>query len=229
MVQKRQHSRAILRQNKVTPMFLATPWWVNLLVFVPIVTYVIYRRLGLSLDRIALGAGLTFGMAFGFVEAAVVVYLRAATGLLSGAQVMALTYPVNTHSATPEVLAAMPQALVKVEILREVATMVMLVSLALLAARTWIARVAMFLWTFAAWDVAYYLGLWMTIRWPSSLRESDVLFLIPQPWISQVWYPLLVSALTLAAVILGRKASAPVSANDALIADEAASQSGESG
>ncbi|MGD0694230.1 MAG: hypothetical protein ABSB82_05195 [Terriglobia bacterium] len=186
-------------------MSLATPWWVNLLAFVPAVTYLIYRSRGLSLDPKTLGIGLTFGIAFGFVEAAVVVYLRAATGILSGPQVMTIISPGSAQQGTAEVLAAMPASLVKIEMLREAATMAMLVSVALLGTRGGVARVAFFLWTFATWDIVYYLGLWLTIGWPSSLRDSDVLFLIPQPWISQVWFPLVVSALTLAAVIAARK------------------------
>ena len=66
----------------------------------------------------------------------------------------------------------------------------------------------MFLWTFAVWDVVYYVGLWATVRWPSSLTTPDVLFLIPVPWLSQVWFPLFVSALALGAVLLARRGPA---------------------
>ena len=69
-------------------------------------------------------------------------------------------------------------------------------------------RWAMFLWTFAVWDVVYHVGLWATVRWPSSLTTPDVLFLIPVPWLSQVWFPLLVSALALGAVLLARRGPA---------------------
>jgi len=188
-------------------MFLATPWWVNLLVFVPIGTYLICRNRGLSLDKKALVAGCTFGIAFGFVEAAVVIYLRAASGLLalSPGMTSTVTSPLGAVPPTAQILAGLPENLVAVEMLREAATIVMLVSVALLGARDGVGRVALFLWTFATWDIAYYAGLWIMIRWPSSLREFDVLFLIPQPWISQVWFPLAVSGLTLAAVIVGRR------------------------
>jgi hypothetical protein len=86
---------------------------------------------------------------------------------------------------------------VTIEVYREVATMIMLVSVALLAASMARARWAAFLWTFALWDLFYYLGLWATVRWPTSLKDLDVLFLIPVPWIAQVWFPVLVSILTL--------------------------------
>src|SRR5690349_19445353 len=80
----------------------------------------------------------------------------------------------------------------------------LLFSVALLTATKTISRAAAFLWTFAVWDITYYAVLWTTVRWPLSLRDPDVLFLIPRPWISPVWYPLLVSALAILAVLLAR-------------------------
>lgn len=190
-------------------MFLATPWWVNLLVLVPAATYMICRSRDLSLNKRTLLAGFAFGMAFGFVEAAVVVYLRAASGISPGSPGITATIasPAGGLPPTSQVLASMPESLVTVEKLREAATIVMLASVALLGARTFAGCLALFLWIFATWDIAYYAGLWFTIRWPGSLREFDVLFLIPEPWISQVWFPLAVSALTLIAVMAGRKPS----------------------
>jgi hypothetical protein len=88
---------------------------------------------------------------------------------------------------------------------REGATIVMLVAIALLAASRARERWAIFLWTFALWDISYYAGLWATIRWPTSLKDLDVLFLIPVPWVAQVWFPLLVSGLTLITVGLSRR------------------------
>jgi hypothetical protein len=92
-----------------------------------------------------------------------------------------------------------------VEVLREAATILMLASVALLAATKVRERCAIFLWTFALWDVSYYTGLWAMIRWPASLNDLDLLFLIPVPWVAQVWFPLLVSALTLVVVALSRR------------------------
>lgn len=45
----------------------------------------------------------------------------------------------------------------------------------------------------------YYVGLSLIIRWPPSLLAQDLLFLIPIPWIAQVWFPVLVSLLAVAA------------------------------
>jgi hypothetical protein len=72
----------------------------------------------------------------------------------------------------------------------------MLISVTLFTVSRAGARWAAFLWLFALWDIAYYAGLWATLRWPASLTGLDVLFLIPVPWIAQVWFPLLVSGLT---------------------------------
>ena len=104
----------------------------------------------------------------------------------------------------------LPQSLLTVEIFREAATLVMLLSIAFLSAKFWRERSAIFLWSFAIWDICYYLGLSLTVGWPPSWFTPDVLFLIPVPWLAQVWFPILVSALTLVAVLLARKASAPV-------------------
>src|SRR5260370_215784 len=79
-----------------------------------------------------------------------------------------------------------------------------LVSVAFLTSKKSRGRVAVFLWTFAIWDIVYYAALWATVRWPLSLKDPDVLFLIPVPWLSPVWFPILVSALALAAVLLSR-------------------------
>jgi hypothetical protein len=82
--------------------------------------------------------------------------------------------------------------------------MLMLISVALLTPVRLVSRVAVFLWAFGIWDILYYVSLWATIRWPHSITETDVLFLIPEPWFAPVWFPLLVSVLTLIAVLLTR-------------------------
>jgi len=65
-------------------------------------------------------------------------------------------------------------------------------------------RFAVFLWIFALWDIGYYVELWATVRWPYSPTSPDVLFFIPVAWTSQVWFPILISILTVAVVLLTR-------------------------
>lgn len=177
----------------------ATPWWVNLLVLVPLFSFYCWRRTGLAIARQTLAVAAAFGIAFGFVEAAVVVYLRAAIGLLPG-RGGALEYALPLQD--------IPQTLLGIELFREAATIVMLVSIALLATRRARERWAMFLYIFALWDLAYYAGLRVTIGWPPSLLADDILFLIPVPWFSNVWYPVLVSSLSVLAVILASNVGA---------------------
>ena len=181
----------------------AQPWWVNLLVLVPVITYFSFRRRGLPLNWRQLATLAIFAAAFGFVEAAVVVYLRAAVGLLPGytgtLSELRHTSPGYEQAASP---AQLPQSLLIIEMYREAATMIMLVSVALLTASSTRARWAAFLWAFGLWDVAYYASLWATVRWPASFTDLDVLFLIPVPWVAPVWFPLLVSLLTLLAIAL---------------------------
>lgn len=187
-------------------MQFAQPWWVNLLILVPIISCFLWRTCGLAISVGTLLVTAFFALAFGFVEACVVVYLRAVMGHLPGnavshADVANLSSAIYQHAY---VLGALPKSLLTVEIVREAATMVMLMSVALLAAGAARERWAIFLWSFAIWDIFYYVGLWVTVGWPSSWLTPDVLFLIPVPWFAQVWFPILVSALTIIAVLLAK-------------------------
>lgn len=174
---------------------LATPWWVNLVLLVPIGSYVAWRTKSLQLSPRQLAYAAIFGIAFGINEAVAVIYLRAAFGLLA-------------NTATPaHVLARLPGFFVMTEISREAATIIMLIAASMLAARSFRERWALFLWMFAFWDIFYYVGLWLIIRWPPSLLAQDVLFLIPTPWIAQVWFPVLVSLLAIGAVALATNAN----------------------
>lgn len=187
---------------------LAQPWWVNLLLAVPLVAAWRWRRHPLAITRSQLLYSGLFGAAFGFVEAAVVVYLRAAVGLLPGyhgtlADVRAAANSAQYSPQYSPMIFEFPRSLLAVELFREAATLIMLVAVAALAARALRERWAIFLWCFAFWDAFYYAGLWATVRWPESLKTTDVLFLIPVIWVAQVWFPLLVCAVTVIAILFG--------------------------
>jgi hypothetical protein len=96
-----------------------------------------------------------------------------------------------------ESLEKFPRRYVRIEMTREVATIIMLVVIARISGVTWIERGIFFLWTFAFWDLFYYLSLYILIKWPPSLNTIDVLFLIPRPWIAPVWVPVGISSLTI--------------------------------
>nr|WP_319273140.1 hypothetical protein [uncultured Draconibacterium sp.] len=126
-----------------------------------------------------------FGIAMAHFEGVVVVYLRKAIGLLDS----------DSEAGNKELLEKVPKRTIKIEMTREAATIVMLVTLALLVGHSWLDKAMVFLWTFAFWDLFYYVSLYVLIKWPSSLRKIDVLFLIPRPWIAPVWFPVGVSSL----------------------------------
>ncbi len=118
-----------------------------------------------------------FGGAFGFLEAAVVVYLRE------------LYYPDGFRFP----IVVIPDHILAVEMLRELTTLLMLFAVAIVAGRDRLDRFFVFAFLFGVWDIVYYLGLWLLLGWPPSLFTWDVLFLIPVPWLGPVIYPMLVS------------------------------------
>lgn len=130
-------------------------------------------------------AVLALGAAFGYVEATVVVYLRAALGLAPGAVMANDAAGFGTFEM--------------VEMTRELATLVMITAIGWLAGRTGLERLAWTAILFGTWDIAYYTGLRLVIGWPPRLDSADVLFLVPAPWVGPVWAPVVVSlALVLA-------------------------------
>jgi hypothetical protein len=147
---------------------------------------------------------LLFGIAFGYLEAAVVSYLRI---LHEPARLH--YYPDRPSSelfsllTLEQVRAAgqEQQKTVFVEIGREAATMLMLAAIALAVtgnARQWTAAFAI---AFGVWDIVFYAGLKLLLGWPSSLFTWDILFLIPVPWIGPVIAPVVVSVAMITAGI----------------------------
>ena len=128
-----------------------------------------------------------FAAAFAFVEAAVVVYLRA------------LYYPGGF--AFP--LRVLATDHIAVELAREFSTLAMILAVAsITAVRSW-ERFGFFIFIFGVWDIFFYLWLKVCINWPLTLFDWDILFLIPLPWIGPVIAPLLVAlALTVCGTII---------------------------
>jgi len=118
-----------------------------------------------------------FGIAMAFLESAVVVYLRE------------LYYPDGFNGT----FSFMPQRIVTVELLRELTTLVMLLSVGWIAGETKYARFAWFLYTFAVWDIFYYVWLKIFINWPLSVFDWDILFLLPVTWLGPVIAPVICS------------------------------------
>jgi hypothetical protein len=130
-----------------------------------------------------------FGIAMAHLEGVVVVYLRKALGLLDSA-------------SNKESLENFPKRYLYIEMTREAATIIMLVVIAYLTGGSWVEKGIHFLWTFAFWDLFYYLSLYILIKWPPTFKTIDVLFLIPKPWIAPVWFPIGVSGLTIVVIFI---------------------------
>jgi hypothetical protein len=145
-----------------------------------------------------LGICVVFGMAFAYIESAVVVYLRVIF------HPNGFTFPLEVFGVTAEA-----KRLLLTEIGREAATLVLILTAAWLFGRLRQERAAYFLAIFAVWDVFYYVWLKVLLDWPASIMDWDVLFLIPVVWASPVLYPVLVSLLmfAFAAAILHRCAN----------------------
>lgn len=126
----------------------------------------------------------------GFLEAAVVVYLREQF------------YPAGFRFP----LVPVPARIVLTEAGREAATIVMLWSVAALAGRGPTDRFFVFAFLFGVWDLVYYAALYLLVGWPPSLLTWDVLFLIPVPWLAPVLCPVLVSALLVGGFLLHERA-----------------------
>ena len=121
-----------------------------------------------------------FATAMAWMESATVVYLRTLVGR------------INPHQANPLPVSV---GLGQTEIIREAATLIMLLTVGLLAGRTWRSRVSYTLIAFGVWDIFYYLFLAVITSWPRSVMDWDVLFLIPLPWWGPVIAPVLIATL----------------------------------
>jgi len=151
-----------------------------------------------------------FAIAMAYLESAAVVYLREIfsistflpEALAIGEQDIAVNLGIIVFLKVDSALNILGDSkILFTEIGREAATIIMLFSFAWLVGKKYKEKLAVFLWTFAWWDIFYYIWLYILIRWPSSLLEPDVLFLIPIPWVSPVILPVAISVLMIAVAI----------------------------
>jgi hypothetical protein len=146
-----------------------------------------------------------FGIAFGYVEAAVVIYLRGLYEPIHGrfhpGRDPGDLFPVLTLD---ELRLARPEAArwLGIELGREAATLAMLGALGLAVGRNPQRALAAFAMAFGFWDIFFYIALWFLIGWPRSFFEWDLLFLLPVPWVGPVAAPVIVSASLIAGGLL---------------------------
>jgi len=116
-----------------------------------------------------------FAIAMGYLESAVVVYLREIyypEGFAFPLKIM------NVHIAVTEVF-------------REFATLVMLGSVGFIAGRTRLEKFGIFIFAFGIWDIFYYVFLKLLVGWPESFFTWDILFLLPTTWVGPVMAPVI--------------------------------------
>jgi hypothetical protein len=147
------------------------------------------------LRRIVVGLFL-FGISFGYVEAAVVIYLRALyeplRQRLTPGRAPGDLFPLLDRG---RMVAEAPETerLLTVEVIREAATILMLAAAAMLVTGDRGLWLPAFSIAFGVWDVSFYLFLKLWIGWPASLGTWDLLFLLPVPWVAPVLAPVIVS------------------------------------
>jgi hypothetical protein len=116
-----------------------------------------------------------YAVAMAYLEAAVVVYLRA------------LLHIDLTHVSLGHYF--------NIELGREAATIVMLVAVGWVAGRELQDRLAYGAFAFGLWDIWYYIWLAVLVGWPETLFDWDILFLIPLRWWGPVLSPVLIALL----------------------------------
>lgn len=121
-----------------------------------------------------------FAITMAWVESAVVYYLRT------------MIHRIEPYQPNPLPLVG---GIEPVELVREAATMVMLLTVGMLAGEKWRARLGYSAIAFGVWDIFYYVFLKAICGWPHSLANWDILFLLPLPWWGPVWAPMAIAVL----------------------------------
>lgn len=130
-----------------------------------------------------------FAIAMAFLEAVVVIYLRK------------IYYPDGFDFP---LVGFIEPSILNIEWVREAFTIVMLACIGWLAGKKFSEKFAYFLYSFAIWDIFYYVWLKTALDWPSSLTTWDMLFLIPFPWAGPVLAPIInsITMILLAFIII---------------------------
>jgi len=139
-----------------------------------------------------------YALAMAWVEAAVVLYLRT------------IVNRIEPYQSNPlPIMGGLGAA----ELVREAATLLMLLAVGILAGGSWRSRLGYAAVAFGLWDIFYYVFLKVLCGWPHSLLDWDILFLLPLPWWGPVLAPILISLLMITwGTIAAKAAPQPIGA-----------------
>ncbi|MBI2846008.1 MAG: hypothetical protein HYX86_05625 [Chloroflexi bacterium] len=141
-----------------------------------------------------------FAIAFGYIEAIVVIYVRRfAEGWAPPPSEQETIWSLGFIALISNPIIP-DSTLLLVEQSRQVATIIMLVAVSWLATKSIKERIFSFLWIFSLWDLSYYLFLKVWLNWPNSILDTNIYFLVPMAWVGPVATPL---ALFTALALLG--------------------------
>jgi hypothetical protein len=129
------------------------------------------------------GVVVVYAMAMACVESAVVFYMRT------------MIDRIDPYQSNPLPVVG---SLGSVEQVREAATLAMLLTVGMLAGRSWRSRLGYAAVAFGVWDVLYYVFLKLMCGWPRSLFDWDILFLLPLPWWGPVLAPMSIAIMLIA-------------------------------
>lgn len=134
-----------------------------------------------------------FAASFGYVEAVTVVYIRQLGNMPIGIDYAEIFRARSLSFDSATVTAEMRRlGILNIEMTREIATLLLLAGAAMAGGRNRWEQWGLFGFTFAVWDLSYYLYLALWIGFPKSLLETDIYFLVPIAWYGPVWFPVLV-------------------------------------
>jgi hypothetical protein len=129
------------------------------------------------------GVVVVYAMAMAWVESAVVFYMRT------------MIDRIDPYQSNPLPVVG---SLGSVELVREAATLAMLLTVGMLAGRSWRGRLGYAAVAFGVWDLLYYVFLKLMCGWPRSLFDWDILFLLPLPWWGPVLAPMSIAIMLIA-------------------------------
>ncbi|MBN2774338.1 MAG: hypothetical protein JXR31_08840 [Prolixibacteraceae bacterium] len=127
-----------------------------------------------------------FAIAMAYLESVIVVYLRDIYGI---------------NNLLTDLITEVDKY-VKIEIGREIMTLIMLASIGIIAGKNLQEKFSYTVFAFGIWDIFYYIWLYVFIGWPQSLFEWDILFLVPLPWWGPVLSPVLIAILMCAGAVI---------------------------